>query len=234
MRIILDLHKTMGYSFDKGENEAGFFGDERLQEYFYRIWETLASRYGDRPDTIYFELLNEVNEESDIDAWNRISHECIRRIREHAGDTFVLVGSYNGNSVKTVKDLASPYDDKEIYNFHCYEPLRFTHQGAYWIDDEFPTRRIRFAESGVTEEFFDGLFGSAIEKAKKEGTCLYCGEYGVIDIVSPEDTLAWYKTIHSVFEKYDIGHAAWNYKEMDFGLADERMDGVRDELLKYL
>ena len=26
-----------------------------------------------------------------------------------------------------------PYDDKIIYNFHCYEPLIFTHQGAYWI-----------------------------------------------------------------------------------------------------
>ena len=234
LKLVFDLHKTMGYSFDKGENEAGFFENKELQEHFYRIWESFARRYGNKPDSIYFELLNEVNEKSDIDAWNIISNECIKRIRNYAKDTFILVGSYHGNSVTTVNELASPYDDRVIYNFHCYEPLRFTHQGAYWIDDEFPTLRIPFGESGVTEEFFDGLFKSAIEKAEKEGTCLYCGEYGVIDVVSPEDTLAWYKVINGVFKKYGIGHAAWSYKEMDFGISDRRMDGVRDELLSYL
>ena len=56
----------------------------------------------------------------------------------------------------------------------------------------------------------------------------------MIDVVSPEDTLAWYKEIHKVFEKYDIGHAAWSYKEMDFGLIDAHMDPVREELIKLL
>jgi hypothetical protein len=38
-----------------------------------------------------------------------------------------------------------------------------------------------------------------------------------------------------VFEKYGIGRAAWTYKEMDFGLSDERMDPIRDEIIaKYL
>ena len=231
LRIVLDLHKTMGYSFDKGENESGFFSDEKLQESFYKIWETFASRFADRSDRVYFELLNEVNEKSDIDAWNRISNECVKRIRGYAKDSYILIGSYQGNAVTAVKDLVSPYDDKVIYNFHCYEPIRFTHQGAYWIDDEFPTLRIPFVESGTDESYFDGLFGSAIEKAEKEGAALYCGEYGVIDVVSPEDTLAWYKEIHKVFEKYDIGHAAWSYKEMDFGISDKRMDGIRDRLL---
>ncbi len=234
LRIVLDLHKTRGYSFDKGENEAGFFSDEALQGSFYGIWRTLAGRYGSDPDNIVFELLNEVNEESDIDAWNRISNECIRQIRKDAPETFILVGSYHGNSVKAVKDLSSPFDDHVIYNFHCYEPIRFTHQGAYWIDDEFPSLRMPFAESGVNEDFFARMFEPAIEKASREGTCLYCGEYGVIDVVSPEDTLAWYKAIHKAFRKYGIGRAAWSYKEMDFGLSDPRMDGIRDELLEVL
>ena len=61
-----------------------------------------------------------------------------------------------------------------------------------------------------------------------------CGEYGVIDRVSPEDTVKWYRTIHNVFEKYEISRAAWNYRAMDFGLADQRLDAVRDELIRYL
>ncbi len=78
------------------------------------------------------------------------------------------------------------------------------------------------------------MFKSAIEKAEKDGVGLYCGEYGVIDVVSPEDTILWYRTIHAVFEKYQIGHAAWSYKEMDFGISDARLDSVRDELLTYI
>ena len=56
----------------------------------------------------------------------------------------------------------------------------------------------------------------------------------MIDNASPEDTLEWYKLIHAAFTKYGIGRAAWSYRRMDFGLADERMDGVREELLKYI
>ena len=234
LAILLDLHKTMGYSFDKGENEAGFFKDEKLQECFYRIWETFASRYGGRPDRIYFELLNEIVEKTDLGQWKKISNECIGRIRKHAPDSYVLVGSYHWNAVTTVKELDPPFDGRVIYNFHCYEPLRFTHQGAYWMDEEFQKLRLPFRDSGATEEFFDELFASAIEKAEKEGTCLYCGEYGVIDVASPGDALEWYKVIHKAFEKHGIGHAAWSYKEMDFGISDPRMDDVRDELLKYL
>ena len=66
------------------------------------------------------------------------------------------------------------------------------------------------------------------------GAELYCGEYGVIDVVPAEDAVKWYRTINSVFEKYGIGRAAWSYKKMDFGLTDSRLDGVRDELLKLM
>ena len=37
-----------------------------------------------------------------------------------------------------------------------------------------------------------------------------------------------------VFEKYGIGRAAWSYKEMDFGLIDEHMDPVREEVIREL
>ena len=56
----------------------------------------------------------------------------------------------------------------------------------------------------------------------------------MINKVSPEDTLEWFKTIHSVFEKHQIARCAWSYKEMDFGLADARLNSVREEILKNL
>lgn len=234
MNVVVDLHKTAGFSFDAGEQESGFFESGKYQERFCRLWEELAKRFGRYAEDVAFELLNEVTEQHFIGEWNRISRECIGRIRAYAPDTLILLGSYWNNSPEAVKDLESPYDDKVVYNFHCYSPIEFTHQGAYWVDFLDRDARPRFSDMDITPAYFEGLFEEAFQKAKENGTELYCGEYGVIDLATPEDTLAWFKVIHGVFEKYGIARAAWSYKEMDFGLADARMDGVRGELLKYL
>lgn len=235
LNMVLDLHKTAGFSFDSySENEHGFFESEELQERFCRLWEEIARRFGKYSDNLAFELLNEVTEQSYITVWNAVVHKCIERIRKIAPDTIILVGSYENNSAKAVKDLDAPFDDKVVYNMHCYEPLKFTHQGAYWTDKIDRNERYSFAESGSTPEFFESFFESAIRKAQENHTELYCGEYGVINIVSPEDTLAWFRSVNTVFEKYGIARCAWCYKEMDFGLSDSHLDAVREELIGNL
>lgn len=234
LNVVLDLHKTLGFSFDFGEKQSGFFENEKLQERFYCLWEEFAKHFGSYSDRVAFELLNEVTDKSFIDTWNKVSAKCIERIRKYAPDTLILVGSYYNNSACAVKDLAAPVDDKVIFNFHCYDPLKFTHQGATWTDQIDPEERIAFDDTDITPAFFDDFFASAIETAKHYNTPLYCGEYGVIDRVSGEDTVKWYKAINSIFEKYGISRSAWSYKQMDFGLSDERLDDVREELLKYL
>ena len=234
LNVVIDLHKTAGFSFDHGENESGFFENEALQERFYRLWEELANRFGRWSDIAAFELLNEVTEQRFIDTWNRVSQECIRRIRKYAPDTLILVGGYWNNSPEAVKDLAEPLDENVIYNFHCYAPLEFTHQGAHWTREIDQSARYGFDELDITPELFERQFASAIERAKSCGTSIYCGEYGVIDNAKPEDVLKWFKCINSVFEKHGIARAAWSYKEMDFGISDSRMDGVREELVRYL
>ena len=235
LHAVLDLHKCPGFSFDPQEQELGLFESPEYQERFYAIWEAFAARYGKMQDRVMFELLNEITEPDYLDAWMRISRECVSRIRRLAPETYILLGSYHHNSVSAVRDLPSPYDDHVLYNFHCYEPHRFTHQGAYW---EAATRdiseRISFAESGASPAYFEDLFSSAVAKAEAEDTELYCGEYGVIDVVPPEEALPWFQAIHDAFERHGIARAVWSYKEMDFGLSDARMDAVRDRLLPLL
>ena len=234
LKIVLDLHKTAGFSFDYySENEHGFFESEEYQERFYKLWEEMAKRFGKYSDDAAFELLNEVTDDKFIGVWNKVIKTCIGRIRKYAPDTIIIVGSYWNNHASAVQALEKPYDDKVVYNFHSYDPLKFTHQGAYWTDLIKPEERVSFEESEVDDEYFEKMFGSAIEKARAEGTDLYCGEYGCIDIVSPEDTLKWYKAINKVFEKYGIARSAWSFRGMDFGLSEPRLDSVRGELLKY-
>lgn len=261
LNVILDLHKTAGYSFDKDEQEHGFFAEESYQEYFYTLWEEIARKFAGYGDQVAFELLNEVTDEKTMDAWNRISQECIRRIRKITPTVKILVGGYWNNSVAAVKDLAMPADENIVYNFHCYEPLIFTHQGAGWIDTMPSDYRMSFDHDmsvfwdrtkeylpnnmimlepakdiahALDSEFFEKLFAEAVSVAEERNVPLYCGEYGVINLASQEDTLKWYRSIHAVFEKYGIGRAAWSYKEMDFGLIDEHMDPVREDVIREL
>ena len=234
LRMVLDLHKTAGFSFDKGEAEVGFFDNADYQEQFYRLWEEFARRFGSLREEVAFELLNEVTEEEFMPAWNRIAAECVRRIRAIAPDSWILLGGYHNNSAEAVPALDPPADERVLYNFHCYMPLEFTHQGAYWVDRLPRDFRQRFADSKAKEGYFDEVFAPAIKAAAERGTALYCGEYGVINLVDPEDTLEWYRLIHATFERYGIARCAWSYKEMDFGLADPHYDAVRSELIKLL
>ena len=90
------------------------------------------------------------------------------------------------------------------------------------------------AGKSLGAEFFEDYFAQAAAIAEERGTGLYCGEYGVINLASPEDTLAWYRMIHAAFEKYGIGRAAWSYKEMDFGLIDEHIKEKAEEIIALL
>ena len=233
LNVVIDLHKAPGYSFDAGEQESGFFENREYQERFLKLWERIAGEFG-CDDNVAFDLLNEITDSSYLPVWKEIAAECVSRIRRFAPSAPILVGSYDYNDVRAVKDLDAPYDSLVAYSFHCYEPHAFTHQGAYWDPRLDKEKRVAFKDSGTTEEMFEELFESALAKAKEHGADLYCGEYGVIDVVSPEEALEWYKVINRVFERHGISRSAWSYKQMDFGICDARMDGVRDELIVCL
>jgi aryl-phospho-beta-D-glucosidase BglC (GH1 family) len=258
LNMILDLHKTPGFSFDDAEDEHGFFESGKYQQIFYDLWSLFARNFGSY-EHLSFELLNEVSEKKYSDTWNRIIHQTIKRIREDAPDMKILVGGYHNNSIEAIKDLDPPYDDKIIYNFHCYLPLVFTHQGAYWVkgmDRDFrmgfdktykeyaylSSRQIskEYKESFpdedrmIGEDYFLQLFDQAVRIAEERNVPLYCGEYGVIDLADPEETLKWFRCIHAAFERYQIGRSLWSYKEMDFGLVDAHYDKIRKELLELI
>lgn len=261
LHMVIDLHKTFGYSFDPLDktDKTIFFRDEKLQERFYSLWKTIASRYGKYHDTVAFELLNEIVEPSVSDAWNKIALKAITAIRTVAPDSWVIFGGTMYNNVLSVPELADPKDNKVAYTFHSYEPMIFTHQGAYWVDNMPEDFRIKYPENideyrrqskrlsqelagavfsdTLTEiscDFFEKLFIPALETAEKRNIPLYCGEYGVIDLADDISKINWTADICSVFDKYNIGRAYWNYKEKDFGIINIKDEKVRKQLAEKL
>jgi len=259
LNMILDLHKTAGYSFDELTTSDGFFEDEILQQRFLHLWEQFAQRYGKLSDRLAFELLNEIVSDKFIHSWNGIARRAVETIRGFAPDIRILIGGVWYNSVNAVKYLDMPYDRNIVYNFHCYDPMLFTHQSAYWVADmpadlvmEYPSTLAAYIEGSkilgetmsmslkilhlktMGPELFDAVFTEAVKIAEERDVPLYCGEYGVIDNAPLESTLNWYRDIHSIFEKHGIGRAVWSYKKMDFGLIDSHYAPIFDELVKLL
>ena len=260
LNMILDLHKANGYMFDTNEvaDPDRFFIDKDLQEDFYKTWEMFAKRYGKDSDILAFELLNEVVNPDYESVWNDIAATAIEKIRKIAPNNYIIVGGVNYNNVLCVSGITITGIDKLVYNFHCYEPLCFTHQKAYWVEgmtddfemsypaslDEIRRKSEEFSQNHMGAvfdkcmegdgAFFDKMFADAIDHAKKNDVPLYCGEYGVIDRAPLPDTLAWMEDINASFEKYGIGRALWNYKNKDFGLVDDHYAPIRDELIKAL
>lgn len=259
INMILDLHKTLGFFFDKAQAESGFFDNAELQQKFYDLWEEFAKRFSKYSDRISFELLNEVTDPKFSKKWNAIVENAIKLIRRYSADINIIVGSYWNNSIDSMKDLDKPYDEHIVYTFHCYDPFLFTHQAAYWVDEmprdfridypgSVPKYRSEVKRLGLeymqtyeevktekfTPDYFMGRFAEAVRVAEERNVPMYCGEYGVINLASAENTLNWYKDISSAFEKCSIGRAAWSYKGVDYGFIDGHFDSVLDELVKYL
>ena len=260
LNMLLDMHNTYGYTFDPlavGADREIFFRDASLQKRFFTMWDRISKRYG-KEAHVAFELLNEVISPAIAEEWNCIADQAVDVIRKNAKDAWIVIGGVRYNNVTSVPMLHAPKDEHVVYNFHCYEPIMFTHQRAYWVENmpditvHYPltageyrdlsgglppelVNAVNTLASDMTgTEIFDVLFQPAVEAAKKNNAPLYCGEYGVIDQAPAEDALRWLKDIHSVFEKYGIGRSLWNYKEKDFGLIDEHYASVRKEMERYL
>ena len=261
LNMLIDLLECYGYSFDplkKDMDRSRFFYDEALQARFLNLWKQIAAEFRDYPDQVAFEPLNEVVLWDVSDAWNALIRKFMQTIRAIAPRNWVVVGGVCYNSVMSVELLEKPYDDRVVFNFHCYEPMIFSHQGAYWME-QFPsdyritypqpievyraeTKRILGEDgtlflpevTGMGPEYFQIIFRAALEAAEKNDVPLYCGEYGVIDLADNPSKIRWLKDIHTAFAKFGIGHALWNYKEKDFGFVDERFQEIKDEFIAVI
>ncbi|MBI3228955.1 MAG: cellulase family glycosylhydrolase, partial [Burkholderiales bacterium] len=122
---------------------------------FVDFWRSLATQINLRipyPNKVMLEPMNEPKFLNKQDDWLQFQDRLVKEIRQAAPQHRVIVtGSYWSNIDTLVGKLTSsgdsgpfnpvtPYidpitgklDDKIVYNFHFYEPMVLTHQGADW------------------------------------------------------------------------------------------------------
>lgn len=258
LNLILDLHKIQGYNFLDGETDGGFFHNEKVIVRFLDIWIAFSKKYGSRPERIAFELINAVMNETDQTAWLNIAKSAVSIMRVFAPNTKILIPGGGHSSVNAILRMSVFHDPNIGFSFHCYEPVMFCQQKAYWRKDIPQDLKVNYPISSsayyellnknpqlmqfnnntcpdlLGPDYFKNLFQNAVSFAEKMNTFIYCVEYGVIDRADNTSTIHWFKQIHEAFELYGIGRAMWTYKELDYGLMDQRFEGLREIIQQYL
>jgi endoglucanase len=158
--VIVDFHHFAEMNSDPNANKARF----------YAIWRQVAAHLAKRPPEVAFEILNEPTDKLEPKLLNEITRETLKLIRAKNPTRIVFADSYFWANARRLAELELPKDPNVVAQFHLYEPILFTHQGAPWMDSNYQTRGIVFpgppaapvtplpdaAKSGWVAEWFNG------------------------------------------------------------------------------
>ena len=125
LAVQIDLHPEEGY---KARIKSGDDGVDRM----VMLWRQLAAHYATRdPERVFFEIMNEPAV-SDPYRWAGIEARVVAAIREAAPRNTIIATGPNYSGIADLLTQQPLADGNVIYNFHFYDPIEFTHQGAGW------------------------------------------------------------------------------------------------------
>lgn len=197
------------------------------------IWKQLSEHYKDQPRALCFEVMNEPTNKVTPEIWNRIQNDAIRLIRKTHPDRVIFVAPLGWNRIHHLKNLELPSNDRNlIASVHFYEPFKFTHQGARWVDRDIP---VGTEWKGTEEQKAELLadLDEAVRWSKENNIPINVGEFGAYSKADMESRVRWTAFLCREMEKRDM---SWNYWEFcsSFGVYDPHAEAWRKPLLKAL
>jgi aryl-phospho-beta-D-glucosidase BglC (GH1 family) len=253
------LERDLGVIVDLQANDdfkAYLARDDDFVDTFSQFSGALAQHLSPRdPDFLFLEVLNEPSfnffAPEDIDPvkrWDWVQGEILGAFRSGAPEHTAIATGYDWSGIDGLQKLTPVADPNVVYNFHFYEPMTFTHQGADWIDDHFtliwdlpyPYNQVecdavilRMTDEDlrhVAQSYCDqqwnadkikARIGLAAAWATEHNVRLTANEFGVYrNFVKEEDRVSWIYDVRTALEEYDIGWAMWDYTG-GFGLFDK-------------
>jgi endoglucanase len=233
MAVQIDIHPESDYK--KRVNTTGDGVDR-----FVQLWRKLAAHYADRnPDLVFFEVMNEP-EERDPYRWAGVQARAAAAIREVAPKNTIIASGANWSGLGDLLRMHPLPDGNVIYNFHFYEPMQFTHQGASWAGTwEYMTHDIPYppteesmqksltqvpdlAQRYELEQYWLQRWDArsiklrmdaAAEWAKQNNVPLICNEFGVYRrVTDPMSRMNWIRDMRTALEADGIGWTMWDYR----------------------
>jgi endoglucanase len=211
------------------------YADPRVhKERFLALWKQIAEHFKDRPDRLYFELLNEPHGKLDDATWNASLKEALAIVRASNPKRAVIVGPGMWNNAANLKNLKLPADDRLlIVTFHYYNPFHFTHQGAEWVKDSGKWLGTRWQGTPKQKQAVLKDLEAAAQWAKKEKRPLFLGEFGAYAKADLDSRARWTAFIREQAEQRGMSWAYWEFAS-GFGAYDREAKRWRQPLLSAL
>ncbi len=232
LAVIIDIHP--GTPFKKALGAK-----DRNVAAFVAFWSALAGHFSKYdPERVFFEVLNEP-EICDGKRWNHIQREAARAIRRAAPSHTMILGGDEWSALPMLLLLEPPEDGNVICNFHLYDPIVFTHQGASWappwamfckgmtypadpdfirsflrdVTDADAIREINeYRERNWSLARYEAMAAQAAQWGRAHGVAISCNEFGVYKVFAPRPSrLRWVRDVVRALEKNNIVWTMWDY-----------------------
>ncbi len=214
LAVVLDLHEFTSMAKDPSG----------LKSRMMAFWQQISMRYSERPSTVFFELLNEPNQELTDEMWNEYLVEGLAVIRRTNPDRTVVIGPGHWNSIGSLSTLELPQGDRNIIvTIHYYSPMKFTHQGASWVAAYKDTSGVEWKGTQDEKDAIVSDFQKAQSWAKAHERPLYLGEFGAYDKAPMESRVRYIDFVARTAESLGWSWAYWQF-DSDFILYDVTKD----------
>jgi endoglucanase len=178
---------------------------------FAELWKQIASRFAGAPSTVWFELINEPNNNLNDTNLLTILNPALANVRATNATRPVIVGGQNWSGVDSLATLVLPSDPYVVPTIHTYDPFDFTHQGATWVT---PTPALgRVFGSAADYNNLNANLQKVRDYITRTGRVPFVGEYGAIDDpgVPLSERIKYYNAMTTAYASIGIQTCAWGY-----------------------
>jgi endoglucanase len=198
---------------------------------FVMLWEQVATHFQGRGPRLVLELYNEPHGRMNGEPWNVLAARALRVVRKSNPDRIVVIGPTSWNSAGDLRLLKLPNDANLVATIHNYNPFRFTHQGAEWVNPILPV--------GVTccSAAQEAEMTAPLDVAKAWSATtrypIFVGEFGAYGKADEASRIEFDRKMRQAMEQRGMTWAYWEFAS-GFGVYDPTTLGFRQGLLDSL
>lgn len=222
--IILDFHDDLAISPDP----------EGRRKEFLDSWAAIAEHTRNRPDSVFFEILNEPAPKFTHESWKEYYQASLAVIRKSNPTRTVIIGPAQWNGIGELDKLKLPDDDRNIIaTVHYYNPFPFTHQGTPWTGQKDKIG-VTWNGNGADLKAVHDDLDKVAAWSKANNRPIYVGEFGTYEKADMASRVRWTAHVSREFEKRGWSWAFWQFND-NFAVFDmpnqKWIEPIRDALV---
>jgi endoglucanase len=245
LAVIVDWHA-------REDTKARLRTDDTLALKAAALWGAMAAHLAARdPGRVFLETMNEPAGGMSPERWTWVQKGLAAAMRAAAPEHTIIATSNRWSGVDELAALGPLPDPDVVYNFHFYEPMAQTHQGASWtkggerglsgvaypVDEAAKAAQLAALKDPEARRVLEAYhadrawvaarIAKAVAWGKANRVPLTCNEFGVYTRASdPESRYRWIADVRQLCEEAGVGWCMWDYAG-GFAVAATGKDGHR-------